>query len=56
LEREGERFFEAIAAAYERIASVEPDRIRAIDAELPAEQVLAQALAAVEDLIPTHTA
>ncbi len=54
LERESERFFEAIAAAYERLASLEPDRIRAIDAELPAEQVLAQALAAVEDLIPAH--
>ena len=56
LEREGERFFAAIAAAYERLASLEPDRIRAIDAELPAEQVLAQALAAIEDLIPMHTA
>jgi dTMP kinase len=54
LERESERFFEAIAAAYERLASLEPDRIRAIDAELPAEQVLAQALAAVEDLIPAQ--
>ncbi len=56
LEREDERFFAAIAAAYERLASLEPDRIRAIDAELPAEQVLAQALAAIEDLIPMHTA
>jgi dTMP kinase len=56
LEREGECFFAAVAAAYERLASLEPDRIRAIDAELPAEQVLARALAAVEDLIPTHTA
>jgi dTMP kinase len=52
LEREGDRFFAAIAAAYERLASLEPDRIRAIDAELPAEQVLAQALAVVEDLLP----
>ncbi len=52
LELESERFFEAIAAAYERLASLEPDRIRTIDAELPAEQVLAQALRAVEDLLP----
>jgi dTMP kinase len=51
LERENERFFEAIASAYEQLASAEPERIRAIDAEQPAERVFTQALAAIEDLI-----
>lgn len=50
LEREGESFFAAIAAAYEALARAEPERIRAIDAEQPPETVLREALAAVEDL------
>jgi dTMP kinase len=53
LERESERFFEAIAAAYEQLAAAEPTRVRGIDAEQPAEHVLADALAAIEDLLPT---
>jgi dTMP kinase len=52
LERESERFFEAIAAAYEQLAAAEPERVRAIDAEQPPERVLAAALAAIEDLLP----
>jgi dTMP kinase len=52
LEREGERFFEAIADAYEQLATAEPTRVRAIDAEQSTELVLTQALAAIEDLIP----
>ncbi|HEY8303006.1 MAG TPA: dTMP kinase [Solirubrobacteraceae bacterium] len=52
LEREGERFFSLVAAAYERLASSEPERIRAIDAAPPAERVLALALTALEDLLP----
>jgi dTMP kinase len=52
LERESERFFEAIAAAYEQLAGAEPERVRTIDAEQPPELVLAAALAAVEDLLP----
>ncbi len=51
LEREGEDFFAAIAAAYEDLARAEPQRIRVIDATLPPEQVLRDALAAVEDLL-----
>lgn len=51
LELEGERFFETIATAYEQLASTEPDRFRAIDAELPRERVCEQALAAIEDLL-----
>jgi dTMP kinase len=50
LEREGEDFFAAIAAAYEELARAESARIRVIDAEQPPQAVLAQALAAVEDL------
>ncbi len=53
LEGEDERFFAAIAAAYERLASAEPERIRAIDAEQPAERVLERALAEIEDLLPS---
>ncbi len=50
LEQEDEEFFEAVAAAYDLLARAEPDRIRAIDAAQPPEQVLAGALAAVSDL------
>ena len=52
LEREGERFFEAIARAYEELARDEPARIRTIDAEQPAERVLEQALSEIGDLLP----
>jgi dTMP kinase len=52
LEREGEPFFEKIAAGYEQLAAAEPERIRTIDAELPAERVLDRALAEIDDLLP----
>ncbi|MGA2319499.1 MAG: dTMP kinase [Solirubrobacteraceae bacterium] len=51
LEREGEDFFETIASAYEDLARAEPERIRTIDARQPPERVLADALAALEDLL-----
>ena len=51
LEREGEDFFGAIARAYDELAAAEPRRIRVLDAALPPEQVLAAALAEVEDLV-----
>ena len=51
LEREEAPFFEAIAAAYARLAAAEPARIRPIDASGPPGQVLAAALAALEDLL-----
>jgi dTMP kinase len=51
LEREDEEFFEAIASAYDELAREEPGRIRAIDAGQPPEQVLGDALAAVQDLL-----
>ncbi len=53
LEGESERFFAVLAAAYERLVSAEPERIRAIDAEQPRARVLEQALAAIEDLLPS---
>jgi dTMP kinase len=56
LERESERFFETIAAAYEQLATDEPQRIRPIDAEQAAEQVLEQALVEIEDLLPSPSA
>jgi dTMP kinase len=51
LEREGAGFFTAVAAAYDDLASDEPDRVRVIDADQPPEQVLSEALAALEDLL-----
>lgn len=52
LEREDGEFFAAVAAAYDELAAQEPQRIRTIDAELEPPAVLAQALAALADLIP----
>ncbi len=51
LEREGEDFFAAIALAYEDLAALEPERIRAIDAAQAPEVVLADAIGAVADLL-----
>lgn len=51
LERESEDFFATVAAAYEQLARAEPLRIRVLDAERPAEEVLQAAFAAVEDLL-----
>jgi dTMP kinase len=51
LEREGEDFFAAIAAAYDDLARAEPERIRTIDAHQPREDVLRDALAALADLL-----
>ncbi|MHB8240410.1 MAG: dTMP kinase [Solirubrobacteraceae bacterium] len=57
LEREGDEFFTAIASAYDELAAAEPLRFHVIDAGQPPERVLADALAAVRDLLhPTATA
>ena len=56
LEREGESFFQAIAAAYEQLARGEPQRIRTIDGEQAATRVLEQALSEIEDLLPARHA
>lgn len=52
LEREHDGFFATIAEAYDALAAAEPRRIRALDASADAPAVLAQALAALEDLLP----
>jgi dTMP kinase len=52
LEREGTDFFARIQSAYLELAAAEPQRIRVLDASLPAEQVVAQAVAALADLLP----
>jgi dTMP kinase len=52
LEREDEAFFSAIHAAYDELADAEPERIRTIDAVQPPEDVLRDALAALDDLLP----
>jgi len=52
LEREADAFFAAIAAAYDELAAADPQRIRALDASADAPAVLAQALAALADLLP----
>lgn len=51
LEREDEEFFLRVAGAYEELARSEPQRIRVIDAERAPQEVLEQALAAIEDLL-----
>jgi dTMP kinase len=48
LEREQASFFAAIAAAYDELAAAEPERFAVIDAGRTADEVLAEALAAVE--------
>jgi dTMP kinase len=52
LEQESDDFFERIADAYRGLAQAEPQRIRVLDASLPPEQVVAQALAALADMLP----
>ncbi len=51
LEREGEDFFAAIAAAYDELARAEPERIRVIDARQSPERVLQDALDALAGLL-----
>ena len=50
LEREELAFFGAVAAAYDAIAAVEPERVRVLDAARPPDELLAAACAALEDL------
>jgi dTMP kinase len=51
LEREEESFFATIADAYDELARSEPERVRIIDATQPADRVVRDALAALEDLL-----
>lgn len=52
LERESGDFFARVADAYDDLARADPGRIRTIDASQPAARVLADALAALADLLP----
>ncbi len=51
LEREDETFFACIAAAYDELATAEPQRIRVLDASFTPATVLADALSALGDLL-----
>jgi len=51
LEREDEGFFGRVAATYEEIAASAPARVRVIDAARPPEDVLAEALEAVAEVL-----
>lgn len=52
LEAEDEAFFAAIAAAYDALAAAEPDRIRVLDATRAPDELVADAMSALEDLLP----
>ena len=52
LEQQPDDFFDRIAAAYDELARSDSDRIRVIDADRPPPAVLADALAAIADLLP----
>ena len=52
LEQGGADFFARIADAYRELAAAEPERIRVLDAALAPEEVVAQTLAALADLLP----
>ncbi|MGA2163349.1 MAG: dTMP kinase [Solirubrobacteraceae bacterium] len=51
MELEGEEFFARVDAAYRELARAEPRRISVLDAELPPDRVLGEALAAIADLL-----
>jgi dTMP kinase len=51
LELESSDFFHRISRAYSELAEREPERIRSIDANRPASEVLQAALAAISDLV-----
>lgn len=50
LEQEDASFFAKVAAAYEALADAHPGRIRRLDATLPPEALLGEALSALEGL------
>src|SRR4051794_29036582 len=53
LEREDGAFFAAIGAAYDELAAAEGERICVLDASAVPDDVLAQALGALGDLLPS---
>jgi dTMP kinase len=56
LESQPAEFFEAVAATYEELAAAEPARFRVLDATLGPGEVLAGALAALQDVIDVRPA
>jgi dTMP kinase len=52
LEAEDAAFFGRVADAYAQLAREDPERIRVVDAGRPEEEVLAAAVAELEDLLP----
>jgi dTMP kinase len=52
LEGEDAAFFARVATAYAELAAAEPQRMRVLDAGAPEAEVLAAALAALQDLLP----
>ena len=54
LEREDGAFFSAIASAYDALAAADGARIRVIDARAAPDEVLEQAMAALDDLLPSE--
>jgi dTMP kinase len=53
LELAGADFFRRIAETYQQLAAAEPRRIRVLDAAQPPDRVVAQAMAAIADLLPS---
>jgi dTMP kinase len=51
LEQAGAAFFAEVGRAYDALAAAEPERFAVIEADRPPEQVLADALAALEPLL-----
>jgi dTMP kinase len=51
LEREPDAFFARVAEAYDALAAAEPERVVTLDADLPSDEVLAQAAEAVRRLL-----
>lgn len=52
MEREPDAFFARVEAAYDALATADPQRIRVLDASRSREDVLAAAIAAIADLLP----
>jgi dTMP kinase len=51
LEQAPDEFFATVSAAYDDLAAADPQRIRVLDASRPADAVLEEALAQVQDLL-----